>query len=94
MRIMTRILVGIAPLLLTLLFAWLTMEGYLNLGAGCKDIFLAVPMLMWSLAFLVCCTAFWWRGISFRRLIVRSFALATGLVLVAWAVLFAFSLFI
>jgi hypothetical protein len=75
MRIMGRFLVAITPLLLTLLFAWLAMEGYLNLGAGCKDIILAVPLLIWSLAFLVCYIILWLRGFTLGRSVINSVAM-------------------
>jgi len=91
---MGRFLVAVMPLLLTLLFAWLTMEGHLNLGAGCKDIVLVVPIMIWSLVFLVCYIAFWWRGFTLGRSVITSSALATGLVVSAWVVLFGISLLV
>ena len=92
MRIIGRFLVAVTPLLLTFLFAWLTMEGHLNLGAGCKDIILAVPLLIWSLVFLACYIVLWWRRFTLGRSVFISVALATGLVVFAGVVLFGISL--
>jgi hypothetical protein len=86
------ILVAVTPLLLTLLFGWLTTEGYLNLGAGCKDVFLAVPMLAWSLVFFLCCIVSSWRKLTVNRSIVTSAAVATALVVFAWVVLLGISM--
>ncbi|MBI4964695.1 MAG: hypothetical protein HY913_15555 [Desulfomonile tiedjei] len=84
MRFIQRFLVAVSPLLFTLLFAWLVMEGHLNLGGGCKDIFVAIPLLVWSLAFLICYVVLWWRGRALGRSVAIASVVATGLVLVAW----------
>jgi len=88
MRIVGRLLVAVSPLLLTFLFTWLVMEGYLNFGGGEKEIFLAVPPLIWSLLFLLCYLVLWWRGLALGRSVVVSSAIATGLVALAWVVLY------
>jgi hypothetical protein len=89
MQILAKFVVGLVPLALTLLGAALLMEGVLNLGGGEKDIFLAIPLLLWSLTFLVAylVTA---RGQSVRSLrpLGKSALIATGLLAVAWVLLF------
>jgi len=92
MHFTARLLVAFTPLLLTFLLTWLTMEGHLNFGAGCKDVFLAVPLLIWSLVFFLCHVVLWWRKFTFGRLIAVSCAVATGVVVFAWVALFGFSL--
>lgn len=93
MHALLKLLLAIIPLLLTVLLAWLTMEGHLNFGGGEKDIFLAVPLLLWSLVYLCCYLVLWWRRSSTGRSIAMSSGLATGVVAVAWAVLFGVSWF-
>jgi len=48
---MLRLFLGVVPLLLTILFAWLVMEGHLSFGGGEKEIFLAIPLVIWSLVY-------------------------------------------
>jgi hypothetical protein len=80
-----------APLLLTLLFGWLVMEGNLNLGGGEKDVFLLFPLLLWSLVYLCCFLLLWWRRSALGRTVALSAAIATGLVIAAALILFGAS---
>ena len=82
---------GVLPLLLSGVLVWLTMEGHLNFGGGEKDVLLAIPLLLWSLAYLSCYLVLWWRGCPTKRSVVVSSGLATGLVLLAWTVLWLVS---
>jgi hypothetical protein len=91
MRVLVRLFVGVVPLLLAVLFAWLVMEGHLNLGGGEKDIFLAVPLLIWALVYLCSYFVLWWRGFAIGRSVWVSSGLASGLVAVAWLLLFGAS---
>lgn len=92
MYVLLKLFLAIVPLLITVLFAWLTMEGHLNFGGGEKDIFLAIPLLLWSLVYLGCFLALWWRRAPTGRSVAVSSGLATGFVVIAWAVLFGVSL--
>jgi hypothetical protein len=92
MPIVVRIVAAITPLLLTLLFAYATMEGYFNFGSGEKDVLIAVPLLLWSLVFLISFLVAWWRGLALGRAIVISAVIAMAFVAVAWIALFAASL--
>jgi hypothetical protein len=87
MSVAFRLLLAIAPLLLTVLFGWLVMDAYLNFGSGERDIFLIVPPLIWSLVYLCCYLVLWWRRSAIGRLVGLSAGVATGVVLIAWFVL-------
>ena len=89
MRIVLRLLIAVAPLALSLLFAYL-LTGPLSFDGGEKDILLAIPLRAWSALYLLCFLFFWIR----RRPLLWSFAIsasvATVLLLVAvlaWFVL-------
>lgn len=88
MHALIRLLAGVAPLLLTALFAWLVMDSYLNFAGGEKDIFLAVPLLIWSLVYLCCYLVLGWRGSAIGRSVRVSAGWATALVVVVWLLLF------
>ena len=88
-----RLFLAITPLLLTVVLAWLTMRGHLSLGAGDKDLFLAAPLLLWSLVHLCCFLALWRRRFSMGRSLAVSASVATGVLGVALAVLFGTSWF-
>jgi hypothetical protein len=86
MHIAARLLVAVVPFLLTLLFAWLV-SGHLSLGGGEKDIFLVIPLLLWSVLFLCCYLVLWWRRFALGRSVAVSAGFATALVVIAWVVL-------
>ena len=87
--ILPRLLLAVAPFLLTVLFGWLTMEGHLNFGGGEKDIFLLLPLLLWSFVWLCTFITFWWRHSPLRRALLVSAAISTAVVVTAWVILFA-----
>ena len=87
-----RIVVAVLPFLATVLFTLLTMEGYLNFGGGEKDIFLSVPLVLWSLVFFVSCLIAWWRRFTLARAASVSALLATGIVVLLWVSSLAFVL--
>lgn len=89
MRLLLKFFVSVVPFLLTFIFTWLVMDGYLNFGGGEKDIFLAVPLLLWSLLFMCCYFVLWWRGSRIVRSVIFAGAFATGGLMAAWFVLFA-----
>lgn len=88
-NVLLRLSIALLPLLLSLLFAWLTMEGRLNFGAGEKDVFLALPLLLWSLLFLVCSLALWWRKAPLGRMLRRAAAYSTLALIALWLALAA-----
>lgn len=87
MTIPLKLFLAVAPLLLSLLFGWLVMDGHLNFGGGDKEIFLAVPLLLWSLAYLCCYVTLWWRRAPLGRTLALSASIATGFLVIAWLVL-------
>ena len=94
MRILGKLAVAGTPLLATIAFAWLLMEGLLSFGGGEKDIFLALPLLVWSVAFACFYLALSRRTeVTAMRPMALAAAAATVLVGALWAVLFAVSLF-
>jgi hypothetical protein len=90
--VMLRVLLAIAPFAFTGLFGWLTMEGHLNFGGGEKDIFLLIPLLLWSLVWFISVLVLWWRRSPVGRSLKLSGAFATAFVVIAWVILFAVSL--
>ena len=91
MRVVFKLGLGIAPLLLTGLFGWLVAESYLNLGGGEKEIVLVIPLGVWSLAFLCCYLVLWWRGSATARSVAAASGVATALLLAAGVALFGVS---
>ena len=91
MQVLLRLFLAIVPLLITVLLAWIVMAGYLSLGGGEKDIFLVVPLLIWSMVYLCSFLTLWWRRASIGRSVSVSAGFATGLVVMAFLVLFCVS---
>jgi hypothetical protein len=75
-KLLIKIFVAITPLLVTLLFAWFVMAG--DYFGNDKDIILVVPILAWSLIFLLTYIIFWWRKFTLGRTFVISAIVATG----------------
>ena len=78
--VLARIAIALGPLLLTLLLGWLTVGG-MSLGAGEKDVFLLLPLLAWSLFFLVAYSVQWRRGAASMRGALWAAMVATALLL-------------
>lgn len=91
MRVLLRLALAVAPLGLSVLFAWATAEGHLNFGGGEKDILLAGPLLLWSLVYLITCLVLWARRARLKRTTLISAVVATALIAIAWIALFAAS---
>lgn len=91
MPIALRLLAALAPLLLSVLFAYL-LTGPLSFGGGEKDILLAVPVLAWSVVYLVCFLVLWLRRRPIRWSLAVSASVATGLLLASWLALLVFVL--
>ncbi len=93
MSTVLKLIPALLPLLLTVLFAFLLMEGHISFGGGEKDIFLVVPLLAWSLVLMCCHLVLWWRKSPTGRSIAISAGVATGFVAVGWVILFFVSWF-
>lgn len=87
MTVLLKLLLAVAPLLLSMLFGWLVMDGYVDFGGGDKDVFLVAPLLFWSLAYLCCYVTLWWRRSSLVRMFALSAGLATGFLVISWLAL-------
>lgn len=83
-----KLLLAVAPLLLSMLFGWLVMDGRLNFGDGDKEVLLAAPLLFWSLAYLCCYVTLWWRRSTLGRTLALSASIDTGFLVLAWLDLF------
>lgn len=75
--------IAVTPLLSSLVFGWLVMEGHLHFGGGDKDIFLTVPLLLWSGIFLLGKLTLWLQGFALRKSVSIAAGFATGLTALA-----------
>lgn len=66
--------------------------GPVSFGGGEKDIFLAVPLLVWSVTYLLGSVVLGWRGTGLRRTITRSAGVATAVLAGCWLALAAYVL--
>jgi hypothetical protein len=76
MKILSKLLVAVAPLFLTFLFVWFVVERHPFSSE--KDIVLAAPFLAWSIAFLLTYVFLWRQKLTFGRLVGIAAAVATG----------------
>lgn len=86
MRVLGRLLAAVLPLLLVCVAVWLLMEGHVSLGAGDKDILLVLPLLGWSLAFLLAYALCWILGIGPVRSALHAAIVSTILLALGWLV--------
>lgn len=89
MNLLIKLLLAVAPFLLSLVIVWLVAEGYVDLGRGDKDILIGLPLLAWSFLYLCAYVVLWWRGASLGRSLALSAGGATGFLVFAWLVLYA-----
>ncbi len=82
MPVLLRLTSALAPLLLTPVLVFAIAGGVLNFGGGEKDVFLAIPWLVWSLFFAIGALGGWWRGLSHPRALVWAVVWSTGAVVV------------
>jgi hypothetical protein len=82
-----RTLLAILPLALSLTLAW-ALTGLLSLGGGEKDVLLALPVIAWSLLFLLISVGLWWRNVPLGITIAWAAGSSTVLVVVALVGLF------
>jgi hypothetical protein len=87
LTIVLRLLVLVLPFVLTIAFGALIAEGLISLGSGEKDLFLTLPLLLWSLIYAICYVALWWRGAAPGRTLARAALYATVCLIVAWVAL-------
>lgn len=84
-----RLVAAFSPLALCFVFAWLVTSGPLGFGGGEKDIFLVLPLALWSVVFAVASLAMWAGGASLARATKASALVALGALAVSYALLVA-----
>jgi hypothetical protein len=70
---------------------FLIADGYLNFGGGEKDIILMIPWLIWSVVYAILFGVFWAKRWPRKRVLAYASGGATGLLIVAWLVLFVYA---
>lgn len=53
LKVFGRLGLSLLPLALTPVLGFLLAEGYVNLGAGCKDIFALIPWVVWAFGYFI-----------------------------------------
>jgi hypothetical protein len=86
-RILGRLALSLLPLALTPGLGFLVAEGYVNLGAGCKDILALIPLLVWAFAYFICSLVFWWKGTPVLRTMMYAALWAAGFMALMWVIL-------
>jgi hypothetical protein len=86
-----RILIAVAPLLLTLLLGWSTVTGDLGWAGAETNSVVTIPLFVWSSVFLLCYLALWRQGFALGRSLALAAGIATQLALLTWIVLFIVS---
>ena len=79
------------PLAVTPIWIFLIARGSLNFGGGEKDLFLVIPLLVWSALFLAIGVVAWVRGLSWTRGLAWSAAGATASLVVVGTGLLLFA---
>lgn len=80
-----RLCSALAPLAFCFLLAWLVTRGSISLSGGEKDIFLVLPLAVWSLVFAVASLITWAGGVALPRATRLSALVATGVFTLAFA---------
>jgi hypothetical protein len=83
--------IAVEPLLVSLAFGWLVMQGHLGFGGTENNILLVAPLLLWSRVFLLGKLILWLQGFPFGQSASVSVGLATGLTALTWVVLYVFA---
>lgn len=91
MGFLSKLLMCLLPMALTPLWGYLISEGYFNFGGGEKDLLLLIPWIFWSLVYLLIFIVAWIRRKNIKAILLYSVGGATGIVAIAWVVLFIWS---
>ena len=89
--IVKKVLTLLAPLLATPVLFLLISEEYLNLGAGCKDIVILLPWLLWSVIFLITGLILWKKKLSIKHWMFRTTSYSVLFIVNLWLCLFLYS---
>ena len=82
-----RLATAIAPLALCFVIGLSVTSGPISLGGGEKDIFLVLPLAIWSLVFALSSLAMWIGGASLARSSKVSALVALGVFAAIFAIL-------
>ena len=83
-----KLILCLAPMLLTPVWGYLIADGYLNFGGGDKDLFLLVPWVVWAFIYLLIFLVAWIKRRSIKVMVLYAVGGASGLLAAAWIVLF------
>ncbi len=86
-----RLILSIAPLVLTTPLGYLIAEGYLNFGGGEKDLLLLIPWMVWSVVYFVLFLIFWKRKFSIQKGCGYAAGGATGVLALIYVVMLVWS---
>jgi hypothetical protein len=75
-------------MLLTPIWGYLVADGYLNFGSGEKDLFLLIPWFVWAFIYFLIFIIAWIKRKNTKSIIIYSIGGATGILALAWVVLF------
>jgi len=84
-----RLVTALSPLALCLVSGWLVTAGLLGFGGGEKDVFVILPLALWSMVFAVASLAMWAGGASLSKATRVSALIALGVLAVSFALLVA-----
>lgn len=85
-----RILVAVAPLVVTILFGWLSVGGHLAANGDQVGISLIIPTLVWSLLYVIAMFLPQPRRAPLAKGALIAAAYATGLWVVTWIVIIGY----
>ena len=86
-----KLILWLLPISLTPLWGYLIADGYLDFGAGEKDLFLLVPWMFWSLMYMSIFITGWIRRTKIKFILLYSFCGATGILVIIGLLLFIFA---
>ncbi len=86
-RWIVRLSLLLTPLALVPVFWFLVAESILNFGGGEKDLLLMIPLLIWSIVYMVIFVVGWIKGFTILRTLIYSAAGASILILLAGSIL-------
>lgn len=75
-------------MLLTPIWGYLIADGYLNFGGGEKDLFLLIPWIIWAFIYLLIFIIAWIKRRNTKVIVLYSVGGATGILALAWVILF------
>lgn len=81
---------ALLPFLVSALLVGAVGEDFISFGCGDKDIFLSIPLLLWSFVYLCTYLVLSWRRHKILNTVAMSSVVATVVVIVIWLALLVF----